>query len=352
MIIRWLYDSILEEIRDTARLQLVTAEILRSHRFGHHLVVIDRKLAIFLNKLEISGEDKAMLNRLAGDYTQNGNIHLQAAVYIDIINSLTNEISRDPKSYSMSLGYVLNSRVLEPTTLLLENLHNDGWLYDEIFKYVATKNRLISFKYTGTHGGGDDIPNILSAVIGEGRIALTLIDSDAAAPSSRPKDKLSRLKQVSQSVNPEISHIQSLPVREIENLIPLEVILKLPCAANNSTNEVLLRIRDHEINNEHPLMDHFCLYFDYKVGIPIPRPGQLDDEETRWIRDKLRIGGIILGDEVVSGYGSTIVNQLRNANALTAAFHERIRHKDWVNRYLEFFSNLIWYFVSARRLVT
>src|SRR5688572_23650037 len=87
-------DLTAEELASLPRESLENAvvDLLRARRLGHHLVAISRDATAWLaENIDLSQRDRAMLARIGQDYTQVGDLHRRARVYVrltadDVIN--------------------------------------------------------------------------------------------------------------------------------------------------------------------------------------------------------------------------------------------------------------------------
>jgi hypothetical protein len=351
MIIRWQWDESLEALLADERLPNAVSEILRAHRQGNHLLVVERAVAEKLSGLQVSGSDVALLRRLAAEFTQTGALHRRSQVYISIQNSFDDYVERAGACVHVSLGTMLQSRLTDPTTLIVENIATDGWLLEQILTVTALRNRLGTINLDTVHGGGDDIANVLDVLIPKLKNIVVLVDSDKNAPMSPPPAKLARLDKVVKKHAWEFIKVDCPPCRELENLIPLDVLMALPSGLGCDANPVLLRVAEAEERDALEPLDRLSLYLDLKLGITEKSLADLSANERAWIEEKIKLGGFE-SDVQVPGYGDKLINQIKADGRHISDFRSSLQRNDWLSKFASFFSDILWYFVANRRLIT
>lgn len=161
--------------------------------------------------------------------------------------------------------------------LLGENL-NDCKLYEYIAAYYCQHQRIKGLQVAFHHenGGGNTINRVLSKCVREDQVlTLCIVDSDqkygwTKAYGSPCKGETCRLvKEESDKLNQEVGfpphHLHILPVREVENLIPTQILRAFP---KRRYPELSTGIKQLEtlatILEGKPV-----LYYDFKLGFPI-----------------------------------------------------------------------------------
>lgn len=352
MLVRWEWDESLQDILEDERLPETVSEVLRAHRLGHHLVVMERKVALALGALGLARADIALLKRLASEFTQTGGLHQRSDAYLSIQNSFHEAIRQNGARVEVSLGTIRGSRLMDPTLLVVENVATDGWLLEQVLSVVATRTRLGAFKIETVHGGGDDIANVVDALLSQKRASVVIVDSDKNTPLSPPTPKIGRLERSFQRHNWVVGRVDSPPCRELENLIPRDVLVALPSGVACGANHVLLQISDAEERSSIAPLERLDVYFDLKLGISADNLQNLPTAERSWFESKFDLIGLDKEDFSIPGYGERIVNQIKAEGRHISDFRSSLSQREWAVKFLGFFSEILWYFISNRRLVT
>lgn len=353
MIIRWLYDDRYQDRLGDPVLGSFATELLRAHRSGNHLAIVDRKMAQALKDgADLTERDKALLDRLTSEYSQTGNLYRRATVYIDVVPSSDGAPYIMGPAIIFPLNKLLASRSLERPILLSENMDKDGWAYDYILKNVNDILLCPNVDLELSHGGGEDTPTVFSHHIANARIVCTIIDSDKRSPTSANPEKLRRLRKVLLDHAWPVSFVFVLPCHEVENLVPHDLVTTLQSGIVNSSNEALLTIAKSEIANSCDPAEYFWLYFDSKEGIKSGRKNAFSAVEWQWITSKLALAGNLVEPWEFAGYGERIVPQIKASNSAMSEFRRLVRENKWLSIFASFFAELIWIFAASRPLRT
>lgn len=349
MIIVWRWDDSLQDLRDDPRLISAVSELLRSHRLGNHLLVAERRLCQFLVELPLIERDQSLLRRLSTEYTQTGRSSESVSRYIKIVSSFEGEMSQLGSEILMPLGCVESTMIVDKPVLLVENLKRDGGIYKVLLKAVTPFRVEIDLR----HGGGGDILDVFSHLADENRIVVAVVDSDRATPRTAANPKLSRLTTIRNRKDSPLVHAFSPPCRELENIIPVEVLTNIQSAEGNAANQFLSTVADRE---DCSIEDKLHYYFDIKNGILHGKIASLRAEEKEWILGKMILGGIdfIEGQDkdwtYVVGYGDRVVDQILRSDKLLKLLSGELQSATWKALFESFFSDLSSFFVSAGRL--
>ncbi|MCY1669305.1 hypothetical protein [Rhizobium sp. SL86] len=350
MIIRWTYDDNFPPLATDARLLELARELLRCHRRGHHLVVLDRTIAAAIQDLDLSNQEKALTNRLSQDYTQTGNLHKQAYAYVSIVNDISVFAHKQDNCFKISIGAAIESRVLDPCAVVVEDVVSDGFMYKQIFEEIARKSPVRKFEYELIHGGGQNSVNVLRDKFERKRIALAIIDSDKSSPDCSVEKKTSSLSHLFETANWNVGDFFITPCREVENFVPFDVLRQLPSGTRNTANDVYLRISAAEDDASIDLVERIEMYADLKSGIQL-QCCALNEQAASWIRSRFELAGLHeLTD--VPGYGDRIIEQIKSSGRLISEFRALIRERRWQQRFFAFFEKIFWYFVSNGALRT
>jgi KaiC/GvpD/RAD55 family RecA-like ATPase len=113
-------------------------ELLRSHRLGHHLVVVDRKVASWILKnVTLSDPEAASLTRIASEYTQTADLVRRASVFVSITCDSVGRHSRRHNAVFVPLAEVARPYFLDRAVLAVEDSVSDGGIYALIFETRA-----------------------------------------------------------------------------------------------------------------------------------------------------------------------------------------------------------------------
>lgn len=351
MIIHWAWDDQFEDIVADGRLLGIASELLRAHRHGSHLLVLERRIADRLLTLELSQSDRALLARLGAEYTQTGGLHRSSPMYIALANTFERKIEAVASAVHVGLGAIHSTRILEVPVLLVENLSTDGWLIEQLLGVAALHAGRGAMAVDPQHGGGDDIHNVFRTLLQRKKLVVAVVDTDKNCPDGVANGKLDRLNAVLAANDWPMATAMSIPCRETENLISLDVLLAIPSAIGHATNTILLQIANVEAHGGVAADALFYSYFDIKLGSSSQSALKMAEPERDWVTQKIRLGGVA-GDWDLPGYGSRVIHQIMADGTHIGRLREMVRSKQWSGSFASFFGFLFWYFISARRLVT
>lgn len=354
MLILWEYSDDLSNFQRNAGTDSAVSELLRCYRLGHHLLVFDRRICDFiLREFDLSGQEIAAVRRLRGDFTQSGSLHTSAPIHIRINTSAACKITANNVYISVPLVEFSSGSLASKAVLLIENLTNDGWLYASLIDYSRGRLHRLNAGVDLFHGGGSSVRQVLSHLVTQGRIVCTVIDSDRVTPLSAEGQKVIDIKNDIAKVGWPLAMILCPPCRELENLIPMEVIMQVPSGISSSGNSVLLDIAEAEEKYGHDYSDRFWLFFDCKLGLEETDLVRFSQAERAWINGKLNLVGIDVNSAwSIEGYGDKVINQIKVDNAHRASLRSAVREKIWCEGFGVFVERLAWMFACAPTLRT
>ncbi len=349
MIFRWCFDDLLPEMLAHPALPIAAAELLRAHRFGHHLVVLDRKVGQCLGGLGLSDADKALLSRLTTEYTQTGNLHEKSSVYVTISSDPDSEISLQNNNISVSFASIVSTELLRKPALVVEDQFSDGWTIIEMLRAVAKSRKFGPLCLEVVHGGGENIVKVVEQMRPFDRIALVVADSDKNCPTTPSSLKTLKLARLVQEENWPAVRFLPLICREIENLLPVEILMDIPSGKGCPDKSVYLRIFDAEVARKVNFCESYFRYADLKNGFDI-NSNKYSEEE------KININGIFenLGLKInkLSGLGGNIIQQIRDDGRHISEFGKLLMRKSWIESHSSYFIDFLWHFASSRKLTT
>lgn len=326
------------------------SEILRAHRFGHHLFVIDRKLGDWLNNnLPLNDADRAILRRIISSYAQFGNLRDRAHIYA-CIKGNDSPISCDKNVIYFPFSLISKPYLLDRTALITENSANDGKLIHEIISNVARRSGLGKVSFELVNGGGTTVEAVASNLIDDGRVMSIVLDSDHYMPKKEVPASIRRLNGLSQGKEWPFVFSSSLPCREIENLIPMNVVENLSCSVEKKkVFEALKKIA----SNEHTLHDSvrsgsFWRYFDTKKGLDKAKILELPPAEQEWLSARLKL----CDSDGVGAISERIVQTLLADGRAMMEFVTEVVKPEWWHEFGTCFSPSLWAGVAAQRVRT
>ena len=327
----------------------VLSEILRSHREGHHLVIIRREVASeLIARVDLNSQERAILAKIRAEFTQTSDLLRRATTYLEVT-----DVDTTPSKYGNKIGIgfhaLLQSRILERPKLVVENLESDGQMLGYIFNNISDLLDVPPPSYDDCHGGGDDLPKVFRKHIELKHIVCAIVDSDRKSPFDAPSHKTLALKQIVDSHAWPFCFASELPCHEVENLLPLETFRKIPNMKVGHL-DLLQKITDKEHMLNHRSEPNFWLYFDIKLGLDPRSLNETWSEETRsWLTSKLKLLGTSPIQSTIPGHGSKLIERAFSNNACTSAIRQAIRSKEWQVVFSGFFLHFMWIFACASR---
>jgi hypothetical protein len=335
-----------------ATLTAAVSDLVRAHRVGHHLVVISRPTATWLaSNIDLSERDTAMLARISQEYAQTGDLRRRAKPFINVSANEASNLAVTASSITVSLGNLVQYRLLDQPILLVENLESDGALYDFLLRTHGALHECKHISFESQHGGGGDLVMVFKHKMDERRIVCTVFDSDRNAPASG-NGKLAVLIEAKEDLRWPLGFPVSPPCREAENIVPMELVMTLPSGVRNAANSIHLNINKHELAQGHPLEEHFWLFFDLKEGIKPDKFGRLAPDERIWIEAKLRLDGIDPTVQKVEGYGNNIIRQIVAEHKFVGELRKLTRRTTWRRVFSPFLEELVWVLAATTRVMT
>ena len=212
----------------------------------------------FCNDFELS----PLFSKLVENYATQG-IPSFINYYIEIV--LGNPIIRtDGKRIIAQLHPcdISRSENIAAASLIVEDL-NDACFYEHVLDWYIRRNKICAnFKYDKVHGGGGRITDVIKEELGKKHVAISIIDTDKRYPTYdiNKKDTYKKCKRLGRRAV--YYKFQPLDVHEIENLIPVNYIDKLPDWQTETG-----RIKRKSFEYLRAKAEDILPYFDIKKGI-------------------------------------------------------------------------------------
>jgi hypothetical protein len=338
---------------DQIKIDEALGSLLRAHRRGHHVIVISRELCgYFLRVSDLTKSDRAMLERLSSEYAQRALLSDAASIFVKVTTDARDDFSIEGNARRISLLTLSQTRLLDPSVLLVENLKRDGLLYGEILKNHYDLHSCPYPHYEPMHGGGDDLPIVFEAQIQQTRIVCSIVDSDRAAPHASNSQKLLILKRIICSNGQALACAVTPPCREAENCVPRDILMALPSGKANVSRSQYFNLADCEERAACSPLEAFWLFADLKNGLCSNAFAKLSPDNQRWVENKLRAIGLDPNRDEIAGFGSRVFDQLLDDNELLSEFRTKTRHKLWREVFDIFVRSIIWVFAGGHRLAT
>ena len=330
------------ETLEPETLELPLSELLRAHRNGFHLVVIERNTAEFLiHKVSLSGSDKALLKRLHQQFTQNGRLHERAPVYIEV-NVGGDAIKKEGRCFRVPLNFIGANTFGAPSQLLTEDANYDAKLINFILRSVRDVSGAPTFSFVEEHGGGaSTLQRYISGLCGK-KIGICIMDTDRKSPFADICGITKQAITARGESNWPLFDVVPLPCHELENVVPHTVVSTLNCAAGCEWNSKIPRIENWERLGRKSENEAFWLFFDVKRGLSHVDVELLSEKEVAWVQPRLNVLGTLPAGWTYPGYGKSVVAQLLDNNRALDAFRKAIRHSAWQRIFVQYFVNIIW----------
>jgi hypothetical protein len=326
--------------------------LINAHRSGIHFVVIDRQAAKWLSdSLDLSNRDQAMLDRISHEFTQAGSLRSKAKVYVKLCADRTKDLTQEGNAITVALQRLCTYRVLERSVLLFENAENDGNVYEFLLHNHCDLHGINHIEFDRYHGGGADLSREFGRLMRGHRIVCAPIDSDADSPFSHNSNLLALLRVKVQTKWP-LGFAISPPCREVENLLPMEVVMGLQSGFRSPTNKIMLDISRAERAAGHRSDHRYWLFFDTKLGLTVRRFHELSPENQAWVLAKMQLANCDPASQEISGYGERIVAQIFAKNSFQSDLRSKTRQKDWQGLFAAFLDEMLWLLLAARKIVT
>ncbi|GJE53682.1 hypothetical protein [Methylobacterium thuringiense] len=335
---------------DSATFQDTLSELIRSHRRGNHLLIIRRQLVNDLLGLGILGAaDRAMLTQIASDYAQSGDLLRSSEKYVRVVSQIDENIRETGRAIEINFSSIARKNLLDKSVLLVEDTVSDGAFYTWVINNIVDVYNIPKVSFTVQHGGGERTAAVLKKEIEDGRIICTIVDTDKYAPSERVAKKTDQLNKIIKDENWPFAKVFSFFCREVENMVPVEVIRFLPCSVERKFElSILLNLQTNiESKNIIPRLWH---YLDIKNGIDHQQLSDIKDESDKsWLVQKIKDAGLNDQSFEVRGFGTHVIPQLMSDNAALNELRSIIRSSPWTCFFGEAIAKFAWMGVCPRR---
>lgn len=305
-------------------------ELLRSARLGYHIAIIPTTIArAILDVVSLGAKHRAFLEKLALEYPQVAALRRSVSAYVRV-TSRFDIPAVSQTAIDIELSLLSFPHTLERTVVVVEDCESDGRFYRQALAALKGKLGFSTHNAEYVHGGGERLWEIAKQRITERRIVVIVADSDRATPYDSASDKVKRIKSKLKECDWPLVRLIELPCREVENIIPVNVVRMLRCATGrDSSLDFLHRIHAVEDKLCCGSNDKFWLYFDVKNGFKLSdlRHGERNPA-AQWQKQRVvdPDSGTILE---IEGFGSHVIDQFNQSNEAIASFRQHVFSSDW-----------------------
>lgn len=327
-------------------------ELARSHRRGHHLVVVDRSTAAWLLKnVPLYDDEKATLIRIQQGYTQAAGLIRRAIKYIQIKCPSEPSI-HNPRVIDVDFEDLLGTDILNRTALVTEDLHGDGRLFREILGHLSRLCNIPPFQCDALHGGGGRADKILEEMLHDRRIVCVAIDSDKRFPQSAASRVQTKMEGIISKYSWKFAFLMATPRLELENIVPLQLVAEIEKYSHPSIT-VLNRIAENEEAKNCPPSERHWLYFDVKEGMSPHKFRKIMDPSHRsWIQFKMAYAGLNPEVDALPGFGEHLIKRVLDDDRAMKRLRHCVRSSAWLCNFGVFFGTLAWITAGGRRQFT
>ncbi|EHJ14461.1 MULTISPECIES: hypothetical protein [Crocosphaera] len=202
-----------------------------ARREGKHSIIADlNTLKIIAKCSDLSKNAKISYKKILNDRPKFKAYLSHVSRYIEIIHPCNvNKIDSNSGKDIIKLPYTFfnDSETIQKSILLCENLQ-DTEFYKIIAETFCKWKRLnIKPKFEPSLGGGNTISTVYENIQNKKkRLCLCIVDSDKLSPNSSLGSTARNIKQKDDNTSV-TTLLYILPVRELENLIPLSILSEL-----------------------------------------------------------------------------------------------------------------------------
>lgn len=332
--------------RDTLEESL--QELLIAYKRGYHLLVIPPDIAKWISRnIKLINADRALIERIGREYTQSKFLALSALLKLVVVKE-QNTLLKQGDEYLIGLDLIPGARLLQPTVLIVENLENDGEFYTAVFRFCSEHLRYSATMFDLRHGGGTSVKRVGEHLVGQRRIVCIIVDSDLSAPNQTQNGKVAKILKLAEETGWPLINTLCLPVREIDNLVPLHIIDRLPCAKQKANSvDILNRITSQEMKLGIKPEEFYIRFFDLKNGINRNIVTQITDPAVRkWIESKLALANV----SEVEGFGDSIIPQTLQSIEASKMLKKHVEKPDWWGLFGKEFARTVWFGIAPKAL--
>ena len=332
-------------------LEATFLKLIEANFKGWHLAVINRTICDWaLENLTLPEIYASHLKSIKEKYTTFGGILTAAQIYLSIEVGANILTKVDNQKFTIGHTNFLNSQYCDsPTKLILEDAPNDGAFYDLVFKTIRGSMFIPNYRFDVVHGGGNRTSQVFETNVRNQNISACIVDSDKSSPQCLYSATARQCITEENRFGTILGKVFVTPVREVENFIPMDIYLQIPC------NQQFLADLDpiQEILNAEQPNPTFWYFLDVKEGIDgdsICRKnenGQISNSAMQWIQNKIELIFQSIQGANVRGFGTNALANCFNHQPTFKLLHKLFRSDEWKTEFASFFEQIIWYFCSS-----
>jgi hypothetical protein len=311
-------ESIFQDDKMTDDVMCQLCALLRLRRKGQVFIIAKRQTLLMLKTIDLGAHDRRIVNILMDDQTQWKNL-LQGIGFRIVLTSHSS-LENITLTNQTSFSYMnLNEFICDQVTLITENINDADYLIEMTRSYLEYQLNIrgIQLNANKKPGGGSTTSQVIREhQKNHGGLAYCVLDSDKQHPHADYGDTA---KKVIDDVCLDAkTHIKYTDSREIENLIPFDLLKQVLSSDCN-----LLKVKNFcdlanlSIHGENPVK-----YIDLKKGLKKFNVSNLVTEEhsSFWQMVFDAIGNIELDCSctriksctcvVIDGFGTNLLTQV------------------------------------------
>lgn len=343
-----LFSASVEELEASngAELDEFISELARASRRGHHYVIFDRAAAQWcLHNVYLSRPDSAELSRSLTQQSERLAYYRNASVKMEVAVGTIALETDDGNVFRIGHRSLLASNFLDRSELLVENSGLDGEFYRHVLNAVRKHLRTPELNYAVSMGGGSAIVGVFDEKIIDRKQVSVLVDSDKKHPA-HPSSAVTCALRKTADRQCFLGCIVELPCRDVENMIPLEVIDDNSLCPMFPAGDMgfLKGLRSDDMGDPcDPLR-----YFDMKIGVRKDLVETMPGGDCRnWVESTFvdTLGGEI---REVAGFGDALLKVFLESGPAVRDFHSTMKTDAWMAAYGVFFHRVCWFFAGGR----
>lgn len=255
--------------KENSKVIEVLEYIAMAHRHGKHIVTSNRKILQRLIEIKCYENSKTVeiYKSILNKYATFGNIIRKITLKVVFVLNKNPYIKKNSLGRYEEIGYPIEhvtiNNLINETALLVENINEVAFYFQMGELYKKKQGFEINCSYSVIHGGGDTTKNVLKhEAKTKTRFCLAFLDSDKLCPDDSLGSTLKGVK-LSREINEcfyTSDYIYSDKVREVENLIPIDILRKV-CEGCTDLMKGVEDIKCIQNKNED------IYYYDVKSGI-------------------------------------------------------------------------------------
>lgn len=224
-------DSSFENLPSWEPYEIPLNNLIEAHRKQHHLIFASRSILKSISAYPgISSLHRRVVEQILSKYIDYSALASKVTAKILICTSTGSKLSETPKGLTcLDIEYVKSEDTLDRFSIVVENKRHDGTVAALMLPVFAQKVEIpeLYLRYNLEHGGGSTISTPIEALTLNSRMFHVIVDSDRSYPSDAlgPTAKTASLAvAAAKSTGLPVAEIFVLPSKDIENLIPIEIM--------------------------------------------------------------------------------------------------------------------------------